>query len=216
MKQIILIALCLFVLKSSIQFAQHNYVTENETIEVGNESSSPKVDNNKVTKTKVKKSKVTKDEKVLTKPKTTIYIRGLGNFTPTDLNEISKSVSDFYGYQCIIESPTSTNPNMYTSDGSSLETINCIKELKREGKKTIYVTNENLVSGTMQLRGGTMFRCNTIIIESCKYNKGTAIHEIGHTLGLGHCHNPKCVMAIYNDEENTYDFCENCKRKLKQ
>jgi hypothetical protein len=23
-------------------------------------------------------------------------------------------------------------------------------------------------------------------------------------------------MAIYNDEENTYDFCENCKRKLKR
>jgi hypothetical protein len=153
----------------------------------------------------------------ISQPKTkVIYLRGLGKYTPSDLDEFKKYVEDFYGYKCLIEPPRNTNSNMYTSDGSSLETINCIQELKREGKKTIYVTNENLVSGDLQIRGGTLFGCNTIIIESGDYNKGTAIHEIGHTLGLGHCDNPKCVMAIYNDEENTYDFCENCKRKLKR
>ncbi len=39
-----------------------------------------------------------------------------------------------------------------------------------------------------------------------------AIHELGHTFGLGHCHNKQCVMSFSNslsevDEKGT-DFCE--------
>ena len=217
MKQLILIAICLFVIKLTIQFTKDSHTKNDKIIEHGENPTSKEYKESKV-KTKDSKVKIkdSEDKDVLTKPENTIYIRGLGDFTGSVLNEISKNISEFYGYKCLIEPPRNTNSNMYTSDGSSLETINCIQELKREGKKTIYVTNENLVSGDLQIRGGTLFGCNTIIIESGDYNKGTAIHEIGHTLGLGHCDNPKCVMAIYNDEENTYDFCENCKRKLKR
>jgi len=45
-----------------------------------------------------------------------------------------------------------------------------------------------------------------------------AIHEVGHTLGLGHCENPYCVMffslhiGMTDRKERT--FCEKCRNKV--
>jgi archaemetzincin len=45
-----------------------------------------------------------------------------------------------------------------------------------------------------------------------------AIHEIGHTYGLGHCHNPKCIMYFSNSLNDTDikgpEFCNKCRREL--
>ncbi len=45
-----------------------------------------------------------------------------------------------------------------------------------------------------------------------------AIHELGHTYGLDHCQNPKCIMYFSNSIRDTDRkgprFCNNCKNKL--
>jgi archaemetzincin len=45
-----------------------------------------------------------------------------------------------------------------------------------------------------------------------------AVHELGHTYGLGHCRNPRCVMFFSNSLVDTdrkgSEFCPSCKSKL--
>ena len=46
-----------------------------------------------------------------------------------------------------------------------------------------------------------------------------AVHELGHTRGLRHCANPRCVMAFSNSLADTdrkgKEFCSNCAYKLR-
>jgi len=47
-----------------------------------------------------------------------------------------------------------------------------------------------------------------------------AVHELGHTYGLGHCGNPRCVMFFSNSLMDTdrkgSGFCPSCKNKLQK
>ena len=45
-----------------------------------------------------------------------------------------------------------------------------------------------------------------------------AVHELGHTWGLGHCLDPHCVMYFSNSlidtDRKEYQFCHRCRNKL--
>jgi len=45
-----------------------------------------------------------------------------------------------------------------------------------------------------------------------------AVHELGHTYGLTHCPNPRCVMFFSNSLMDTdrkgFEFCQSCRGKL--
>ncbi len=47
-----------------------------------------------------------------------------------------------------------------------------------------------------------------------------AVHEIGHLLGLGHCHNPGCVMyfsnSIADTDRKSFVFCRKCGLRMSE
>jgi len=89
----------------------------------------------------------------------------------------------------------------------------------------LYVPRLNFVFGEAQCPGRnaviSLFRLkpefygqpsnrNLFVERSVK----EAVHEVGHTLGLGHCHNSACIMffsnSILDTDRKKLAFCERC------
>ena len=93
-------------------------------------------------------------------------------------------------------------------------------------ERDLYADNLNFVFGMADSPG----RC--AVISLCRLRMGVdretfrqravkeAIHEIGHTLGLSHCANSRCVMYFSNSLEDTdrkgSDWCEGCEKQLQR
>jgi len=138
------------------------------------------------------------------------YITGMDDVSQKDLEYTKEIIQNFYGYKCVIEESIST-PDGVCFDGT-INAFSCVNKLNGS-EKTLYLTNKKLVDDGVDLRGFTTINGETMIVRADRsFMKGTIIHEIGHTLGLEHCSDLTCIMAINNDEYDSGDFCENCKR----
>ncbi len=88
----------------------------------------------------------------------------------------------------------------------------------------LYASNLNFIFGLAD--AGTksavisLFRLRMGVDEATFRRRAVkeAIHELGHTWGLSHCQNPRCVMHFSNSLEDTdrkeTEWCESCDRKL--
>ncbi len=72
------------------------------------------------------------------------------------------------------------------------------------------------VISTFRLKAGAGTRTGEQLFRSRVIKE--AIHELGHTFGLGHCANPKCVMFFSNSLEDTdrkgETYCSDCSGRL--
>jgi hypothetical protein len=143
----------------------------------------------------------------------TIIIKGLGDVDQDDKLYASNVIKNFYGYNCIIEDNIDFPSNLHFI-GSVIDAEKSIYEFN-DDVKTIYLTNNRLREGDLELRGYTTIYGKSILVKSDKrIMKETILHEIGHTLGLEHCDNLSCIMATSNDEYETGKFCKSCKSKI--
>ena len=142
-----------------------------------------------------------------------IYISGLGDFNQSDLETASKEITDVFGFKCEIIDPTSTYKELYTSD-NKIDVTSC-GQLLNHTNKTVYITNEYIYQD--EIVSGAAISNGNFVIVSNNFNtfKKTVLHELGHTLGVGHCDDNKCNMATRNRLTCDGEFCDNCKIKLK-
>ena len=141
-----------------------------------------------------------------------IYISGLGDFNQSDLETASKEITDVFGFKCEIIDPTSTYKELYTSD-NKIDVTSC-GQLLNHTNKTVYITNEYIYQD--EIVSGAAISNGNFVIVSNNFNsfKKTVLHELGHTFGMDHCNNDKCVMATRNIMTCNGKFCNNCKLKL--
>ncbi len=172
-----------------------------------------------------------------------ICLQPLGDVPNDVLNFLKVEISRILGLKCVISDlkvripRESYNPlrKQYLST-SLLYKLLETNELRDYGKilgitdRDLYVPGLNFVFGEALLNGkAAVISLHRLRPEfyGKKANKKLfferalkeAIHELGHTFGLGHCKNRRCVMyfsnSIYDTDVKGYDFCPRCRAKLK-
>jgi archaemetzincin len=168
----------------------------------------------------------------------TIYIQPLGQVNQEYLNYVKKSVTDFYGYACVIKPKVNLTADLLAASKTRYEASKILK--KFNSKENILLITEKDIAYRkskqypewgifgLGLRPG-----NTCVISTYRLKKKVntqqmlvrlkkvALHEIGHNLGLKHCtNNRECMM---NDADGTIQqvdrekiwFCEKCWKYIK-
>jgi hypothetical protein len=103
-------------------------------------------------------------------------------------------------------------PETCIKQNNELDGNQCLSELRRDGEHCVYITNQMVYSEDLSVRGLTNLYGSVILVKNNPHFEKVLIHEMGHVLGLRHCENLACVMAIHNDAEGTEKFCEQCIR----
>ena len=151
-------------------------------------------------------------------PKRHIVVSSLGFVNQSEIDYSIKVIEDFYGYDCSIGGIETITSDMYLNGNSSIInadfTIEKLNQIEKTNK-TVYLVNKEMYADNINLRGYAIRNGNTILVVADRTMlKETLIHEIGHSLGLAHCDDLTCVMAVNNDEWDRGTFCNECFRKL--
>lgn len=168
-----------------------------------------------------------------------ITLVSYGSFDSSFLRKIAEAVSSESGLpvnyrEAFYDLTEFYNPSRKQYDGMSL--LRFVDENHGEdGSKTIGLFNVDIfipiltfIFGQAYLNGRSavvsVFRLanemygmekddNLMILRTIK----EVMHELGHTLGLIHCHVPDCVMRqvsyVEDIDQKNYSFCRNCRLK---
>lgn len=167
-----------------------------------------------------------------------IYIQPIGEIEKELLDFLSAKLEEVYGYPCRVaptlrvpESSFDTYRKQYNAENMLVEIS---KKMPFDAKKLLCVVDADLfvqdLNFVFGLASGNAAVISLVRLRPEYYGEKKneslfreralkeAIHELGHTFGLHHCRDIKCIMHFSNRLEDTDikgpDFCEVCSVKI--
>ena len=167
-----------------------------------------------------------------------ITFKPLGNIADEIMEQLRRGVGGIFNCPTEIEAGSSDLAQAYNPQRKQYFSSKLLASLKKsEGEERVvgiaevdlYVPRLNFVFGEADVLSGTA------IVSLCRLRQeyyGLApdealfleratkeiVHELGHTFGLGHCRNNKCVMHFSNSLADTdlkeTSFCSGCRPKI--
>jgi archaemetzincin len=169
----------------------------------------------------------------------TILIQPIGHIDNNVISILEKSLGDIFDTEVFLSSKRlevpeeSYNPARKQFNSTKILSF-MIDSIKEASTHVLGVTNVDLyVPGLNYVFGQAQCPCpGTFAIISVHRLQHPdeavlldrvvkeAVHELGHTFGLTHCDNPRCVMHFSNSLMDTdikgKTFCEKCLNRIKR
>lgn len=175
-----------------------------------------------------------------------IHITPIGNMDMEVLEELSKNIREIIDVDVMILPPIEEPEHAYNPSRNQFHSTEILSKLRKSvfqesrGKEDVfrvlgvadldlYVPGLNFLFGEADLLGrAAIISLKRLRQEfySLRPDKKLflervikeAVHQLGHTLGLGHCINRSCVMHFSNKIEDTdrkeKDFCQRCQQHI--
>jgi len=167
-----------------------------------------------------------------------IYFQPVGEVGEELLRYLGTQIEGVYGYPCRIAFPASQSEVAYSKDRRQYNAAVILGGIGRkmpvDAKRLLNVVDVDLfVPGMNFVFGLAMGRGAVISLTRLrpeyygeKKNESLfreralkeAIHELGHTFGLNHCPDTRCIMHFSNTLEDTDikgpGFCRNCSTRI--
>lgn len=167
-----------------------------------------------------------------------IYLQPVGGTEEGILHYFCDRLGRIYTYPCRIAPAVRVHEEMYNPGRGQYNAAGIVEEIAGgmppDAKKLLGVADVDLyVPGTNFVFGVAIGNASVISLVRLRpeyYGEKEndvlfkervlkeAVHELGHTFGLGHCPDVKCVMHFSNFLEDTdiksADFCRVCSDKL--
>lgn len=165
-----------------------------------------------------------------------ILILPLGDVSPQITELVSKSISDFYGFETEIIKTIQPTPDLYAPSKTRYSANKILRKFNGPTNKIVItnfdITTNNGANKEWGIFGLGLQPGKICVVSTFRLKKNVSktkfeqrlikvvIHEVGHNLGLTHCNNDKkCLM---NDAKGTssqvdnelISVCDKCKQKI--
>lgn len=170
-----------------------------------------------------------------------VEIVPLGTVPRDILERLAMAIRDALECRVVVAAQQPIPQAAYQSSRGQYNTLMVLSAVRpvvwEKGWKRLGVIDADLFSGNLHfVFGQADISCSTAVISLARLRNEfyglpaddelfveravkEAVHEIGHTLGLAHCKDPRCVMYFSNSlvdtDRKSRAFCSHCSARVK-